>query len=111
MRIGELARRAGVNVETVRYYERRGLLGEPPRGPRGHRTYGDVDVRFLRAVKAAQRLGFALADVEDVLRIARGGERRVPEAVRIRAAQRLDEIDEKLASLGRMRAGLATLIG
>jgi DNA-binding transcriptional MerR regulator len=111
VRIGELARRAGVNVETIRYYERRGLLGDPPRTPRGHRTYADEDVRFVRAVKAAQGLGFALRDVEDVLRVARKGESRVPEAVRIRAAQRLDEIDEKLASLGRMRAALAELIG
>jgi hypothetical protein len=63
VRIGELARRAGVNVETVRYYERRGLLGEPPRTPRGHRTYGDEAVRFLRAVKAGQSLGFALAEL------------------------------------------------
>jgi len=111
VRIGELARRAGVNIETIRYYERRGLLGDPPRTPRGHRTYGDEDVRFVRAVKAAQGLGFALRDVEDVLRVARRGEGRVPEAVRVRAAQRLDEIDEKLASLGRMRSGLAELIG
>jgi DNA-binding transcriptional MerR regulator len=111
VRIGELARRAGVNVETIRYYERRGLLGEPPRSPRGHRTYGDEDVRFVRAVKAAQGLGFGLGDVEDLLRIARRGEADVPEAVRVRAARKLDEIDEKLASLGRMRGQLAELIG
>jgi DNA-binding transcriptional MerR regulator len=112
MRIGELARRAGVNVETIRYYERRGVLGEPARSPHGHRTYGDEDVRFVRAVKAAQALGFALGDVKDLLRVARRrGETEVPEAVRVRAARTLDEIDEKLASLRRMRSRLAELIG
>src|SRR5438093_4681623 len=111
MRIGELAARAGVNVETIRYYERRGLIGEPPRGERGHRRYGDEDVRFVRAIKAAQGLGFALAEIEDLLRVARRGESAVPEALRVRAAGKLDEIDEKLASLRRMRTALASLVG
>jgi len=60
MRIGEVARRAGVNVETLRYYERRGLLDEPPRGINGHREYDEETVRFVKAVKEAQRLGFTL---------------------------------------------------
>jgi len=62
VRIGEVAARAGVNIETLRYYERRGLLPEPPRGEGGHRAYGADAIRFVRAVKEAQSLGFSLAD-------------------------------------------------
>jgi hypothetical protein len=51
MRIGEVAHRAGVNVETLRYYERRGLLAEPARGPNGHRSYDEEAVRLIRAIK------------------------------------------------------------
>ena len=60
MRIGETARRAGVNIETLRYYERRGLLPEPPRTPFGHRSYDEETVRFVRAIKEVQGLGFTL---------------------------------------------------
>ena len=60
MRVGEVAERAGVNVETLRYYERRGLLPEPARTPNGHRRYDDETVRFVRAIKEAQGLGFTL---------------------------------------------------
>jgi DNA-binding transcriptional MerR regulator len=65
VRIGELAEQAGVNVETLRYYERRGLLPEPVRSPGGHREYGEDAVRFVRAVKEAQTLGFTLAEIEE----------------------------------------------
>ena len=57
MKIGEVASRAGVNVETLRYYERRGLLPAPDREPSGHRRYDEETVRFLRAIKEAQALG------------------------------------------------------
>jgi DNA-binding transcriptional MerR regulator len=57
MRVGEVAGRAGVNVETLRYYERRGLLPEPARSAGGHREYGADAVRFVRAVKEAQSIG------------------------------------------------------
>jgi len=58
MRVGEVAERAGVNIETLRYYERRGLLPEPDRSPSGHRRYDEETVRFLRAIKEAQAVGF-----------------------------------------------------
>ena len=76
MRAGEAARRAGVNVDTLRYYERRGLLPEPTRMPSGHRHYDEDAVRFLRAIKDTQALGFTLAEIEDYLCVARRG--RVP---------------------------------
>jgi DNA-binding transcriptional MerR regulator len=109
MRIGELARRAGVNVETLRYYERRGLLEEPPRGPNGHREYDEETVRFVKAVKEAQSLGFTLSEIEEHTRLtrSRGGQ----ESIRIRLAQKIDEVDAKLASLQRVRDELARVLG
>src|SRR6476661_4089635 len=109
MRIGEVARRAGVNIETLRYYERRGLLAEPARGINGHRDYDEETVRFVRAVKEAQRLGFTLEEIAEHAKLTRGG--RPHEAVRTRVAQKLDEIDERIASLRRVREGLARVVG
>ena len=111
MRIGELAARAGVNVETLRYYERRGLLPQPPRHPSGHRTYDDDAVRFVRAIKEAQALGFSLAEIEEYLRLARRGRRTASEALRIRLAAKIDEVDTKIASLHRVRDELARVVG
>ena len=109
MRAGEAARRAGVNVETLRYYERRGLLPEPARTPNGHRRYDEDAVRFLRAVKEAQAIGFTLAEIEEYLRVIR----RVPasEALRTRIAAKIDEIDARIAGLRRMRGELARIVG
>ena len=109
MRIGEVARRAGVNVETLRYYERRGLLDEPPRGINGHRDYDEETVRFVKAVKEAQRLGFTLEEIAEHARLTRVG--RAHEAVRTRVAQKLDEIDERIASLRRVREELERVVG
>src|SRR5262245_6852313 len=109
MRIGELARRAGVNIETLRYYERRGLLEEPPRGPHGHREYDEETVRFVKAVKEAQSLGFTLAEIEEHTRLTRSGGGQ--ESIRIRLAQKIDDVDAKLASLQRVRDELARVLG
>ncbi len=109
MRIGEVARRAGVNIETLRYYERRGLVAEPPRGPSGHRTYDEETVRFVRAIKEAQGLGFTLAEIDEYLRVSR--RRDASEALRVRVAEKIDQVDAKIAALLRVREGLATVIG
>jgi DNA-binding transcriptional MerR regulator len=109
MRIGEVARRAGVNIETLRYYERRGLLAEPGRGPNGHRVYDEETVRFVRAVKEAQSLGFTLDEIAEHAQLTRRGSAQ--ESIRIRLAQKIDEIDEKLASLRRVREELARVLG
>src|SRR6187549_888934 len=109
MRIGELARRAGVNVETLRYYERRGLLEEPARGPNGHREYDEETVRFVKAVKEAQSLGFTLSEIEEHTRLTRSGGGQ--ESIRIRLAQKIDEVDGKLASLQHVRDELARVLG
>jgi DNA-binding transcriptional MerR regulator len=109
MRIGELARRAGVNVETLRYYERRGLLEEPARSPNRHREYDEETVRFVKAVKEAQSLGFTLSEIEEHTRLTRSGGGQ--ESIRIRLAQKIDEVDGKLASLQRVRDELARVLG
>jgi DNA-binding transcriptional MerR regulator len=106
MRIGEVAERAGVNIETLRYYERRGLLPEPTRSPGGHRDYAEDAVRFVQAVKEAQALGFSLSEIEEFMTLTRRAPGRVSEEARNRLSAKLAEIDGKLATLYRMRAGL-----
>src|SRR6266568_1882400 len=109
VRAGEVARRAGVNAATLRYYERRGLLPEPARTPSGHRHYDEDAVRFLRAIKEAQAIGFTLAEIEEYLRVARSGPASA--ALRTRAAAKIDEIDVRIAGLRRMRDELARIVG
>jgi DNA-binding transcriptional MerR regulator len=106
-----VARRAGVNVGTLRYYERRGLLAAPPRMPGGHRRYGEETVRFLRAIKQAQAAGFTLAEIEDYLTVVRRGRVPAPEALRVRAAAKIDQIDARIAGLRRMREELTRIAG
>ncbi len=112
LRSGELAAAAGVNVQTLRYYERRGLLDEPDRTLGGHRVYPPEAVTVLRVIKAAQRLGFTLDDVADLLEAGRhhhGG--RVKDGLQARAAAKLVEVEAKLADLtvirDTLRAALA----
>jgi DNA-binding transcriptional MerR regulator len=106
VRIGEVAERAGVNVETLRYYERRGLLPEPPRSEGGHREYGADAIRFVRAVKEAQSLGFSLAEIEEYLRLTRRDPRAASAAARERLAGKLGDVEEAMAALRTRRAGL-----
>ena len=110
MKVGEVARRSGVNVETLRYYERRGLLPPPDREPSGHRRYDEDTVRFLRAIKEAQAVGFTLTEIGEYLRAARRSE-RPSETLRIRMASKIDEIDNRIAGLRRMRDELARVVG
>ena len=110
MKVGEAAARAGVNVETLRYYERRGLLPEPTREASGHRSYDEDTVRLLRAIKEAQTFGFTLAEIGEYLGAA-GRSRRPSEALRVRMAAKIDEIDSRIAGLQRMRYELARVVG
>ncbi len=110
MRVGEVAERAGVNVETLRYYERRGLLPTPDRAPSGHRRYDEETVRFLGAIKEAQAVGFTLAEIAEYLRAARRST-APSEALRVRMAAKIDQIDARIAALRRMRDELARVVG
>jgi MerR family transcriptional regulator, mercuric resistance operon regulatory protein len=101
LRSGQVARTAGVNQQTLRYYERRGLLAEPDRSPGGHRLYPAETVTVLRVIKAAQRLGFSLDEVADLLETGRHHHRSRPDAgLRQRAAAKLAEVEAKIADLG-----------
>jgi DNA-binding transcriptional MerR regulator len=99
-----------VNVETLRYYERRGLLPAPERTPSGHRRYDEETVRFVGAIKEAQAVGFTLAEIAKYLGAARRSS--VPsEALRVRMAAKIDQIDGRIAALRRMREELARVVG
>lgn len=106
LRTSELAAAAGVNAQTLRYYERRGLLAEPVRTLGGHRLYPEQAVTVLRVVKAAQRLGFTLDEVADLLAATRHGRERVDVGLQGRAAAKLDEIDAELVELTAVRDAL-----
>jgi DNA-binding transcriptional MerR regulator len=69
MRIGELASRAGVNIPTIRFYERRRLFGQPPRTPSGYRCYAQTDLEALQFIRWAQQLGFTLKELKQLLRL------------------------------------------
>ena len=101
--IGRLAEAAGVNVETVRYYERRGLLEQPPRPGHGYRQYSDADLWRLSFIRRGKCLGFTLAEIADLMG-ADGG--RSAEAIRRAAQAKIDAIDQRRAELAEVRARL-----
>jgi MerR family transcriptional regulator, mercuric resistance operon regulatory protein len=96
MRSGEVAHAAGVNQQTLRYYERRGLLAEPLRSPGGHRLYPSEAVTVVRVIKAAQRLGFSLGEVAELLETGHG---RCGSGLRQRAVAKIAEVEAKIADL------------
>lgn len=108
MTIGAVARAAGVGTETVRFYERSGLLAPPPRTAAGYRRYGPEAVRRIAALKRAQRLGFTLAEASELLAL---DESPTPcaEAER-RARTKVAQIDAKIAALVAMRSTLVGLV-
>lgn len=108
LHIGAVAAHAGVHIQTLRYYERRGLFDRPERSPSGYRQYRPETVLRVRAIKRAQSLGFRLAEIRDLIRLQ---ETRGPAAtVRARGDAKLREIDEKIRTLQRMRRALRTLV-
>jgi MerR family copper efflux transcriptional regulator len=106
--IGKLAHAAGVGIDTVRFYERAGLLDKPRRTASGYRLYDGADVARLRFIRRAKALGFSLEEIAELLRLNDGGGRRG--AVRALAGQRLAEIEQKLTELSRMRDTLRQLV-
>ena len=110
LRSGQVAAAAGVGIETLRYYERRGLLAEPDRSPGGHRLYGEDSVTTLRVIKAAQRLGFTLEEVAELLEVGRHRHRPrgmpAGAGLQARAAAKLAEVEERIADLGAIRDNL-----
>lgn len=105
--IGRVAKLAGVNVETIRYYQRRGLLAEPEKPHMGYRRYPADSVRHIRFIKRAQALGFTLEEIAELLRLEEA--RACPET-RALAAHKMELIDRKLTGLAAMRNALAGLV-
>ena len=98
-----------MNAQTLRYYERRGLLPEPDRSPSGYRDYGADAVRLVRFVKRAQQLGFTLDDIEDLLHLAGGGPASC-EAAKTMARGRIAELEQRMKELAGMRDALERLV-
>lgn len=106
--IGAVAKAAGVNVETIRFYQRKGLLLVPDRLYGSIRRYGEADVARIRFVKSAQRLGFSLDEITELLRLEDGT--HCAQASRL-AEHKLKDVREKLVDLTRMEAVLSALVG
>jgi MerR family copper efflux transcriptional regulator len=107
MGIGALAKRAGVGIDTVRYYERNALLSPRARLASGYRRYSELELVRLRFIRRAQALGFSLKEVRDLLAIS--AQRDVARIKRT-AQRKLTDIEQRMAALERVRDGLATLI-
>lgn len=109
LRRGELAKQCGVNGETLRYYEKRKLLAPPARSSSGYRLYSQDDVARIRFIKNAQRVGFTLSDIEELLKL-RVEKNRPCKSVLTKAQVKLREVDRKIAGLKAMRSVLTRLI-
>lgn len=107
LRAGQVAEAAGVNRETLRYYERRGLLPDPGRSSGGHRLYPSEAITVLRVIKAAQRLGFTLDEVADLLAIGRHRHGTgLDVGLQAQAKVKLVEIEDRIADLHTIRDNL-----
>ena len=106
--IGQLAQRAGVGVETIRFYEREGLISEPPRRPSGYRDYPLETVTRILFIRRAKELGFTLKEINELLEL-RVRPRRNCAQVKRNADAKMVDIDGKIASLRRMRRALKDL--
>jgi Hg(II)-responsive transcriptional regulator len=105
--IGALAKRAGVRIDTVRYYERSGLLAPKARLATGYRRYGEAEVARLRFIRRAQALGFTLSEVRELLALS--SRRDVAHVKRV-AQEKLADVERRIAELERVQEGLSRLI-
>lgn len=106
--IGALAKHTGVHLETIRYYQRRGLVSEPDRPLGGIRRYSEDHVGRLRFIRQAQELGFSLEEIGELLKLEDGAHCR---EARTLGERRLADVRRKLADLHRMESALAALVG
>lgn len=106
--IGWLARHAGVRVDTIRYYERRGLIPPPSRRDSGYREYTDADLARVRFIRRAKALGFSLSEIAELLAL-RVDRRKTCADVKREAERKIAQIDQRLVELKRMRDALRSL--
>lgn len=109
MTIGRLAKEGGVNIDTIRYYERQGLLPRAARRESGYREYASADVARLSFIRRAKELGFSLIDIGELLSLSADRHQGV-RGVKRKAEERLADVERKIAELKRVRRGLKTLI-
>jgi MerR family copper efflux transcriptional regulator len=107
--IGEVAAQAKVHIETLRYYERRGLIARPPRSVSNYRRFPQEAVRRVQFIKRAQELGFSLTDIKELLALRASPEVQCGE-IRAYAEAKIKAIDEKIDSLMAMKSALSTLV-
>lgn len=105
---GKLARLGGVNIATVRYYEKCGLLCNPPRTLSGYRLYAEDSVRRLHFIKQAKRLGFSLEEIQDLLSLSKQSSASCNE-VRSRAKTKINNVNQKIDELRRIKGALESL--
>jgi len=106
--IGKVAREAEVNIETVRYYERRGLITKPPRSESGYRLYSEETINLIKFIRHAKELGFSLREIKELLSLRVGKGVSCAE-VRSRAEAKIAEIDNRIQSLKKMKNALVKL--
>jgi Cu(I)-responsive transcriptional regulator len=109
MKIGEVARRVGIPIDTVRYYERNGLLPPPARRASGYRDYHDSDIARLNFVLRAKALGFTLIEVRELLELSDAAEGDMAN-IRELAASKLRDIEQRIGQLARVRDALKGLV-
>lgn len=109
MKIGALAQRADVGIDTIRYYEREGVLPAPLRRESGYREYGDGDVARLRFVRRAKQLGFTLPEIRDLLDLTANAASDMA-LLNERAQAKLDDVNRRIAELARVRDALEQLV-
>lgn len=109
MKIGELSRRADTGIDTVRFYEREGLLPQPQRQASGYRLYAAGDLARLRFIRRAKALGFTLSEIRELLALS--GRREDDMAgLKIAATEKLADVESRLTELTRIRDGLLALV-
>lgn len=109
MKIGEIAKQSGIGIETIRFYEREGLLREPERRPSGYRRYDESVLERLAYIRGAKDLGFTLAEIRELLELSFAAHDGC-DRIRQRARAKLDDIEAKIRSLKAMKRTLAAIL-
>jgi len=109
MKIGEVAKRSGVGIETIRFYEREGLLQEPERRPSGYRQYDESTINRLEYISQAKELGFTLAEIRELLELSFAVHEGCVH-IRQRAEDKITNIEDKIRQLQRMKRSLRNIV-
>jgi Hg(II)-responsive transcriptional regulator len=109
MTIGQLAREAGINLETIRYYERRGLIPKPPRNASGYRQYSQEDIARTKFIKRSQALGFSLREILEILSLRMEPGKTCGD-MKVRVEAKIEDVERKITDLRQMQVALLGLV-